>query len=115
MKIIGDLQNRLWFQRGMTTVFFLGMTFLAVTLLATGCDNPQPVPEPDSPPALLYKEKCNICHPAYHPQTHTSLGWKKVIPRMEKNAEATGMGTLLSEEERSIILNYLVKHSRKGY
>lgn len=115
MKIIGDLQNRLWFQRAMTTVFFFGASILAITLLATGCHKPQPVPDPDSPPALLFKAKCGICHPAYHPRAHTSLGWEKVVPRMEKNAESMGMGNLLSEEERSIILGYLDKHARKGY
>ena len=115
MKRIVELQNLLLFKRKIATVILFGVSILAITLLATGCHKPQPVPESESTAALLYQAKCGICHPAYHPRAHTSTGWEKVVPRMEKNAESLGMGTLLSEEERSIILGYLDKHARKGY
>ncbi len=115
MKKICYLQNRLRFKRAMTMVFFFGAPFLAITLLAAGCHKQQPVPESGSPPALLFSEKCGICHPPFHPQAHTSTGWKNVVPRMEENAKSMGIGTLLSEEEKSIILDYLEKHARKGY
>ena len=115
MKKIGKLQNLFRFKRAMTIVFFFGAPFMAIAVIATGCHKPQSFPDPESAPALLYSAKCNICHPAYHPLTHTSTGWENVVPRMEKNAESMGMGTLLSAEERSIILLYLGKHARKGY
>ena len=85
---------------------------LAITFLAAGCRK-QSLPDAASPPALLYASKCSLCHPPFHPQVHTSTGWKKVIPRMEKNMEAIGIKHLLSEEEKSIILDYLGKHASK--
>jgi len=102
-------------KRKITTVFCFAASFMVMTLLTTGCHKQQPVPESESPPALLFAAKCNICHPAYHPLTHTSTGWANVVPRMEKNAETMGMGSLLSDDERSIILGYLEKHARKGF
>lgn len=96
-------------------MLFFCTPLLVLLIFVAGCHKPQPVPESDSPPALLYAVKCAICHQAYHPRAHTSFGWETVVERMEKNAETMGMGTLLSEEERTIILGYLNKHARKGY
>lgn len=83
-------------------------------ILASGCAK-QPLPEADSSPALLYISKCSLCHEPFHPQTHTYTGWKKVVKRMEQNAEAKGMNQFLSEDERSFILAYLEKNARKGF
>lgn len=96
-----------------TDVFIYGVFFLALTLLTVGCNKP-PLPEAASPPARLYADKCSACHPPFHPQSHTYTGWEKVVPKMEKKAEAMGIRALLSEEERSIILAYLKKHASKG-
>lgn len=88
---------------------------LAFTLLAVGCNREHPLPEADSPSALLYATKCSICHPPVQPKAHTFVGWKHVVPKMEKNAAAMGIAPLLSEEEKSIIITYLKKHSRVGF
>lgn len=83
-------------------------------ILSAGCAR-QPLPEADSSPALLYTSKCGLCHEPFHPQTHTYTGWKKVVKRMEQNAEAKGMNQLLSEDDRDSILAYLEKNARKGF
>ncbi len=99
----------------MKKVLIYGGFFFVLAFLDAGCMNKeeQPIPEFNSPPALLYIEKCGTCHPVHHPLTHTYTGWTTVITRMEKNAETYGIGPILSGEERSIILGYLKKHGRR--
>ncbi len=91
-----------------------GAILLALALIPASCEQ-RPLPEADSPPAVLYASKCSICHPVRHPQVHTYTGWKKTIPIMEKRAKEMGIGPFLSEEEKTIILGYMKKHARKGF
>lgn len=86
---------------------------LALGVSALGCHKDYSLPEAGSPAAILYTAKCGLCHPVYHPQTHTFTGWEFVIIRMEKNASDVGMGPLLSEEEKSTILSYQKKYARE--
>ena len=91
------------------------LAFLSLFLvMATGCVE-QSVPEPGLPQTHLYESKCGLCHKPFHPQVHTSIGWKNVIARMEKNAREQGMVHLLTDEERVSILDYLDRHARKGF
>lgn len=83
-------------------------------LMAAGCAQ-QPFPEADSDPARLFQGKCGMCHDPYHPQTHTQIGWRKVVPRMQKRAEEFGISVFLSDGEKATILAYLEKHARKGF
>lgn len=92
----------------------LSALFALLFLMAAGCAQ-QPFPEADSDPARLFLGKCGLCHDPYHPQTHTRIGWGKVIPRMEKRAEEFGMSVFLTEDEKTTILTYLEKHARKGF
>ncbi len=88
--------------------------FVSVLLLFAGCVK-QPLPEAGSPAAAVYTGKCGLCHEPYHPQAHTYIGWKTVVTRMEKNAQAKGIERLLSDDERTTILAYLEKNARKGF
>lgn len=99
----------------MNKVFLFRGLCLALTLLAVGCNKEHPLPEANSSTALLYATKCSICHSTFHPKAHTFVGWKNVVSKMEKKADAMGIGPLLSEEEKSIIITYLKKHARKGF
>lgn len=83
-------------------------------LLATGCVE-QSMPEPGEPQTHVYESKCGLCHKPFHPLVHTSVGWKNVVARMEKNAAEQGMVHFLNDEERGTILEYLTRHSRKGF
>ncbi|CAG1064851.1 hypothetical protein BAC1_00417 [uncultured bacterium] len=88
--------------------------FVSVLLLFAGCVK-QPLPEAGSPAVDVYIGKCGLCHEPYHPQAHTYIGWKTVVTRMEKNAQAKGIERLLSDDERTTILAYLEKNARKGF
>lgn len=87
---------------------------LALSIIATSCVN-QPLPEADSAPALIYVDRCSICHPPYHPQVHNYTGWNNVVTRMEKHADTAGIRPFLSEDEKAVILSYLKKNARKGF
>lgn len=95
-------------------LFVFGALCVAFVLMATGCEE-RPLPEADSPPAILYAEKCGTCHKARNPEVHTYIGWVKVLPIMEKRAVEMGMEHLLTAEEKTIILRYMKKHGRKGF
>jgi hypothetical protein len=88
--------------------------FFSVPLLFAGCVKQQ-LPEAGSPAAVVYAAKCGLCHEPYHPQAHTYFGWKTVITRMEKNAQAKGIERLLSDADKTAILAYLEKNARKGF
>lgn len=87
---------------------------LALSIITASCVN-QPLPEADSAQAVLYVEKCSICHPAYHPQVHNYTGWNNVVTRMEKQADDKGIKPFLSGDEKAVILSYLKKNARKGF
>lgn len=87
---------------------------LALSIIAVACVK-QPLPEAETPPAILYIDRCSICHPAYHPQVHNYTGWNNVVTRMEKQADDKGIKPFLSEDEKAVILSYLKKNARKGF
>lgn len=96
------------------SVSLFSALFVTVPLLFAGCVK-QPLPEAGSPAAVVYTGKCGLCHEPYHPQAHTYFGWKTVVTRMEKNAQAKGIERLLTDDERTTILAYLEKNARKGF
>ena len=108
-------QNRLqsdWVS--LIKAFGFSVFLFALLILTIGCVQ-QSLPEAGTPAAILYTGKCSLCHEPFHPQTHTYTGWKKVVKRMEQNAEAQGMNQFLSEDDRASILTYLEKNARKGF
>lgn len=71
------------------------------------------MPEKESEAALLYVQKCTLCHEVVHPLTLSPRQWSNVIKLMEKRVKATGVREPLSEAEMAVILGYLEKHGRK--
>ncbi len=70
------------------------------------------LPEKGSEAAVLYEEKCSLCHEVYHPMTLSPREWRNIIKLMEKRVKATGVREPLSEAEEAVILGYLEKHGR---
>lgn len=69
------------------------------------------LPEPDSPGARLYAERCTAgCHEAYHPGTMKPAMWKLMVDRMQIDITRAGQPPL-TEGERQVILEYLTRHS----
>ena len=82
---------------------------LIFILLPTGCR--MELPEEGSEAERLYAAKCALCHPAFHPDTLSAEAWAVVVERMEETMAETGVREPLTEAERVIILDYLIKHS----
>jgi hypothetical protein len=76
-----------------------------------GCD--ASLPEPESPAAQLYQQRCSGCHRLYAPQVLTARMWSFMVVRMEQEFHRRGLPPL-SPAEKQVILDYLQKHSRDG-
>ena len=75
-----------------------------------GCD--ASLPDPESPAARLYQQRCSGCHRLYSPHLLTSEMWSFMVDRMEQEMLRRGV-TPLKAEERKTILQYLQKYSHK--
>jgi hypothetical protein len=79
-----------------------------VALAAMAC-SPK-LPEPDSPGAQLYAQRCNTCHRVYAPSTLKYELWKYQVDRMQGEIVRRGLPPLTGEE-RGLILDYLKRNS----
>jgi hypothetical protein len=76
-----------------------------------GCETS--LPEPESPAAQLYRQRCSGCHRLYTPKIMTTHMWVFMVSRMEQEFQRRGLPPLPAEEKQ-IILDYLQKHSSNG-
>lgn len=81
---------------------------LLPALLFWGCD--ARLPEPDSPGARLYAERCaSGCHRLYAPTLMKFEMWKVTVTRMKGDIARAGQAPLTPAEEQ-LLLDYLKKH-----
>ena len=77
---------------------------------SVGCN--ASLPEPGSPAAQLYRERCAQCHRLYGPSLLTAEMWTFMVGRMEQEMLRRGVPPLKVEEKQAI-LDYLQKYSHK--
>lgn len=88
---------------------FAPLGLLAGAALWCGCSTK--LPEPESKAAKLYASRCSTgCHRVFAPQSLKYEMWKIQVDRMQDVLARHGMPPLTAEE-RSIILDYLRRHS----
>ena len=93
------------------------IAIICLLLALTGCAGQAgktggtPVPDPESPGARVYAERCGSCHALPHPARLTYAGWLRLLPLMERRM-AERQVPPLSGRERSVILAYLQEHAR---
>ena len=75
-----------------------------------GCSTIQTIPEPDSPGAKLYIEKCTQCHGLPGPKRHTSEQWDHVLNMMSGFMDQRGLPFPANEKE--LIRDYLHRNGR---
>ncbi|MBX3027609.1 hypothetical protein KF840_22145 [bacterium] len=80
----------------------------ALALLAAGCD--ARLPDPDSPGARLYADRCGGCHRIYAPGSLTAAMWDVTVQRMQGELARRGVPPLSRDEQRAL-LAYLTQHS----
>jgi hypothetical protein len=78
---------------------------------AAACD--ARLPEPDSPGARLYKERCSGCHRLYAPQLMKPEMWRLTVKRMQGEMARRGFAPL-DENESALLLSYLERHGGGG-
>lgn len=72
---------------------------------------PLKYPEPDSPAAQLYIEKCSDCHAAPLPGIHLSSRWPGIVQRMQQRMTSKAIRPL-NKTDVATIVEYLQKHAR---
>jgi len=76
----------------------------------TGCS--VKLPDPESPGARLYRERCGGCHRLYAPEVLKAEMWKYQIERMQGEMVRRGVPALTTDE-RGVLLEYLQQHAGK--
>jgi hypothetical protein len=91
----------------------LQVSLLGVTVVSSTACNAK-LPEPNSPGAKLYAERCSSgCHRLFAPGSLTYEMWKLQVERMQGEFVRRGLPPL-SAEERGVLLDYLKRHSSGG-
>jgi hypothetical protein len=86
-----------------------GALLLIIAALGWTACSPK-LPEPDSEGAKLYAARCNTCHRVFAPGSLKFEMWKFQVERMQGEMVRRGMPPL-STAERSVLLDYLHRHS----
>lgn len=68
------------------------------------------LPEPDSPGAQLYRQRCDTCHRLFAPSTLKYEMWRIQVDRMQGEMARHGLPPL-TPEERTTVLDYLKRNS----
>ena len=71
------------------------------------------LPEPDSKAAVLYMEKCSICHVAPAPAKYPARIWPSILQRMQLRMKSKGVQRL-TKEELSVLATYLQNHAKSS-
>jgi hypothetical protein len=86
------------------------VSLLGIALLCLTACNAR-LPEPDSPGAKVYAQRCSSgCHRLFAPGSLTYEMWKLQVERMQGELVRHGLPPL-SSEERAVLLDYLRRHS----
>jgi hypothetical protein len=81
----------------------------AMLLSLVGCARPQ-LPDADSPPARLYRERCGGCHQPYDPHSLTAAMWRIQVAAMMPKMTEAGQPPL-SQADQAVILAYLERNA----
>lgn len=84
------------------------VALLALLVCLAACDTS--LPEPESPGARLYAERCSGCHRLYAPHSMKAEMWKLTVKRMQGELARRGLRPL-DGSETALLLSYLERHS----
>ncbi len=93
----------------MTRSFWRRAAFTAsAAALLTGCD--ARLPDPESPGARLYAQRCSGCHRLYAPSLMKGEMWTITLDRMQGEMARRGAQPL-SKDEYAALTAYLRQHA----
>ena len=88
------------------------VTAVAAVVLVVGCAGSGiEIPAAQSPAALLFVDKCGVCHAVPHPARHRADEWPHYVALMEQRMAERNKAPL-SDAQRALIMEYLSEHSR---
>jgi hypothetical protein len=83
---------------------------LTMTLFMVACAGAQTVPEPESPAAHLFKERCTQCHGLPGTKRHTPEQWDHMLVLMEGFMQEKGIQ--FPSHEKKMIQDYLHRNGK---
>lgn len=90
---------------------YLGAKCLPVILMAlSACAGTQTIPEPESPGARLYRERCTQCHGLPSPTRHTPKQWDHLLVMMEGFMRDKNID--FPDQEKKLIRDYLYRNAK---
>ncbi len=95
-----------------TSVIKRSATAVAAVVLMAGCAGSGiAIPAAQSQAALLFADKCGVCHAIPHPARHRAEEWPHYVALMEQRMAERNI-VALSDMQRALIMEYLSEHSR---
>ncbi len=86
------------------------LPIVLLSLFLVACAGTQTIPEPESPGAKLYQERCTQCHGLPGPTRHTPEQWDHLLVMMEGFMKEKNIAFPASE--RKMIRDYLYRNAR---
>jgi hypothetical protein len=87
-----------------------GLLVVLVLLFLVGCAGPQSIPEPNSPGAKLYQNRCAQCHGLPGVTRHTPEQWDQLLVMMDDFMQKKNIE--FSDQEKKLIREYLHRNSK---
>jgi hypothetical protein len=86
----------------------LAIVMLSVYLVS--CAGTQSIPEPESPGASLYRERCTMCHGLPGVTRHTPEQWDQLLVMMDGFMKQRNIE--FPEQEKNLIRDYLHRNAK---
>jgi hypothetical protein len=83
---------------------------ILISLFLIACAGTQMIPEPESPGAKIYKEKCTQCHGLPGTKRHTPEQWDHLLVMMDGFMRDKGIE--FPAGERKLVQDYLRRNAR---
>ena len=86
------------------------LAIVLIALFMMACAGAQTIPEPESPGARLFKQRCTQCHGLPGPKRHTAEQWGGLLVMMEGFMRERDIE--FPAQEKKLIQEYLFRNAR---
>ena len=86
------------------------LPMILVPVFLISCVGTQTIPEPESPGARLYQERCTHCHGLPGVTRHTPEQWDQLLVMMDGFMKQKNIK--LPDQEKKLIRDYLHRNAR---
>jgi hypothetical protein len=86
------------------------LPMILVSVFLISCAGTQTIPEPESPGARLYQERCTQCHGLPGVTRHTPEQWDQLLVMMEGFMQKRNI--TFSDQDKNLIRDYLHRNAK---